>query len=83
MRDLIARARVLLTALPTWLAAAVAVLTVVQEDIQSLLDELEGVPAGASWLVYAGVVVPAVVATIRRLQPAEPAERGLLAPEAD
>lgn len=80
MNQTIARTRVVLTALPTYLVAAAVILTIVSEDVAQLLPM---VPAGtaetvARWLVAAAGSLTAAVSIIRRVTPVLPAERGIL-----
>jgi len=77
MKKLIARIRVLLTAAPTWLAAAGAGVEVV---VQEVADEL---PHGwqDDWLRWGGgvlVVIGVAQRIVRRVTPVPPAQRGLL-----
>lgn len=77
MSDLLARARVVLRAAPTWLTAAAVVLTAAAHEISTVA------PSGGEdivrWLVTAAAWLTSAVAIIRRVSPVPPAERGLLA----
>lgn len=76
MDDFLARVRVVLTALPTYLTLLVAVLTIVSEELASLF------PEGSQGVVQVLVIVIAVVTSainiIRRVTPVLPERRGLL-----
>lgn len=77
MKKLLARTRVLLTAAPTYLVAAYAVVSIVTEEISKV------VPSG--WqdnaVQIGGAIVGilgAALAIVRRVTPVLPAERGIL-----
>lgn len=75
MSDLIARARVIVTALPTWLAVfAVAA----PELADRAAEVLPGGERVAAAIVTAGTVAGFVVFAIRRLTPVAPSQRGIL-----
>lgn len=79
MTDLIARARVVLRAAPTWLTAAAVILTAAAHEISTLA------PSGGEdvvrWLVTAAAWLTSAVAIIRRVTPVPAAQRGLTTSE--
>lgn len=79
MKKLLKRARVILTAAPTYLVAAGAVVSIVADEVSKVL------PAGwqdnAAQLAGAAVgIIGAAVAIVRRVTPVLPHERGILPP---
>ncbi len=76
MDDLLARARVVLTALPTYLTILVAVLTILSDEIATAF------PEGSQGVVQAIVVIIAIATSainiIRRVTPVLPERRGIL-----
>lgn len=79
MKKLLARARVILTAAPTYLVAAGAVVTIVADEVSKLLPP--GWQDNAAQIAGAAVgILGAAVAIIRRVTPVLPAERGILPP---
>lgn len=77
MSDIIAKAKVVLTALPTYLALATLVLTVAADELVPLLpDNVAAQVAG--YIVVALGIIAAVVRTISRLTPVPESQRGLL-----
>ena len=74
MSDVLARVRVLLTAAPTYLVAAAAVVQVV---VAELGDDWPAVAAGGTRVL---AVLAAATAIVRRVTPVLPVERGLLPP---
>lgn len=79
MTDLIARARVVVRAAPTWLTAAAVVLTAAAHEISTLAPN--GGEDIVRWLVTAAAWLTSAVAIIRRVTPVDPDRRGLLAAE--
>jgi hypothetical protein len=77
MSDLVAKLRVLLTALPTWLAAATAVLTVVSIHVVPNLPGGLPVEVGG-WVATGLAIVRTVGEVVARLTPVEPEDRGVL-----
>lgn len=71
--------RVVLTALPTYLALATLVLTVVADEIIPLLPDNIGVQI-AGYVAVALAWIAAIVRTISRLTPVPVEDRGLLPP---
>jgi len=79
MKNLIARARVILTAAPTYLVAAGAVVSIVADEVSKVLPagwqdnaaQIAGAVAG---------VIGAAVLIVRRVTPVLISERGLLSP---
>lgn len=76
MTDFLARARVLLTAAVTWLQVISAAVLIGSEEIGKAIPEIDD--AFAAWALRIAAVAGAVIATIRRVTPVLPAERGLL-----
>ncbi len=76
-QDLISKARVLATALPSYLAVATLILTVVAAELVPLLPGGLGTTVGG-WIVTALLVIAALVRTVSRLTPADPSTYGLL-----
>lgn len=68
MNDFLVRVRVLLGALPTYLAAATAVLTVVAVEVVPLLPEDLGLQV-AGWVAAVLGVIGSVVLVVQRLTP--------------
>lgn len=79
MNDIIAKIKVVLTALPTYLAIATLVLTVVAAELVPLLPENLAAQIGG-YIVVALAVIAAIVRTISRLTPVPEDQRGLLPP---
>lgn len=77
MSEFLAKVRVVLTALPTWLAAATAVLTVVLFQVVPLLPDNIAVRAAAI-LTAALAVLRAAGEAVARLTPVKPDARGVL-----
>lgn len=79
MKNLLARARVILTAAPTYLVAAGAVVSIVADEVSKILPagwqdnaaQIAGAVAG---------VIGAAVLIVRRVTPVLVEERGLLSP---
>ena len=76
MKKHLARARVVLVNAVTWLQVASAALVIGSEEIGKAIPEISD--DVAAWAVRIAAVLGAVVATIRRVTPVLPAERGLL-----
>lgn len=76
MKKHLARARVVLVNAVTWLQVASAALVIGSEEIGNAIPEISD--DVAAWAVRIAAVLGAVVATIRRVTPVLPAERGLL-----
>ena len=76
MKNFLARARVVLTAAVTWLQVAAAALVIGAEEIGKAIPEIS--TDLVAWSVRVAAVLGAIVATIRRVTPVLPAERGLL-----
>ena len=77
MTKLLARARVILTAAPTYLVAAAAVVTIVADEAAKVLPT--GWQDNAAQIAGAVLaVIGAAVAIVRRVTPVLPAERGIL-----
>lgn len=76
MTDLIARARVVLRAAPTWLTAVSVVLTAAAHEISTVA------PSGSEdvvrWLLTAAAWLASAVSIIRRVTPVAAGERGVL-----
>jgi hypothetical protein len=76
MNDFVARARVVLTALPTYLTILVAVLTILSDEIATAF------PEGSQGVVQVIVVIIAIATSainiIRRVTPVLPERRGIL-----
>lgn len=79
LRLMLARAKVLLTAAPTYLATVAAVLTVIATQIVPLLPADYGAQV-AGWVATGLAAVAAVVRVVSILTPADPATYGLLPP---
>jgi hypothetical protein len=79
--DFLAKVKIVLTAIPTYGAAAVAVLTVISTSVVPLLPVGVGVKV-AAWIAAALGVIQAVVAVVKRVTPVEEADRGILPPVA-
>jgi len=79
MKNLIARARVILTAAPTYLVAAGAVVSVVSSEVSKVLPS--GWQDNALQIGGAiGAIIGAAIAIVRRVTPVLVSERGLLSP---
>jgi len=76
MKKQLARARVVLVNAVTWLQVASAALVIGAEEIGKAIPGIS--TDVAAWAVRIAAVLGAVVATIRRVSPVLPAERGLL-----
>ena len=76
MKKTLARARVVLTAAVTWLQVAAAALVIGAVVNGTATPEIS--TDLVAWSVRIAAVLGAVVATIRRVTPVLPAERGLL-----
>ncbi len=79
MKKLLARARVILTAAPTYLVAAGTVVAMVADEVSKVL------PAGwqdnaAQAAGFVLGIIGAAIAIVRRVTPVLPAERGILPP---
>jgi len=81
MSTLLAKAKVLLAAVPTWGAAAIAVLTVVADQIVPMLPGPMAIRV-AGYVATAIAALSAVVAVVSRVTPAPVDKRGLLPPAA-
>lgn len=79
MNQLPEKIRVVLTALPTYLALATLVLTVIADEIIPLLPDNVAVQI-AGYIAVALAWIAAIVRTISRLTPAPVEDRGLLPP---
>jgi hypothetical protein len=79
LTEFYAKALVLLTAVPTYGAVAVAVLTTVQLEVVPLLPADYGLQVGGR-IATAVAIITALVKVVARVKPAAPAERGLLPP---
>lgn len=79
MSDLIARARVVLRAAPTWLTAVSVVLTAAAREISTVAPD--GGEDVVRWLVTAAAWLASAVAIIRRVTPVPAQERGVLPKE--
>lgn len=73
------RVRVVLRALPTYLAIAITVLTVLADEIVTLLPDNVGVQV-AAWIAAAIAWCTAVIKVIQRVTPADKDAVGLLPP---
>jgi hypothetical protein len=78
MSKFLARVRVLLTAAPTWIIAAVAVVQVAAVEAAKVLPE--EADTIAAWSARAVALLLGIVAVVRRVTPVLPQERGLLTP---
>jgi hypothetical protein len=73
---MIARLKVILTAAPTYLTSAAAIVTIFASEIAEIIPgQAEGITEGA--VVVVGVLTVAIN-IIRRVTPVLPSERGLL-----
>jgi hypothetical protein len=79
MTDFIAKALVLLGAVPTWGAAAVGLLVTFQLEVIPLLPDAWALQV-AAWTASAIAILSAVVGVVSRVTPAKPADQGLLPP---
>lgn len=79
MSDLIARARVVVRAAPTWLTAVSVVLTAAAREISTVAPD--GGEDVVRWLVTAAAWLASAVAIIRRVTPVPAQERGVLPKE--
>ena len=79
MSELFAKAKVVFTALPTYLALATLALTVVADELVPLLPPDMGLRI-AGYIATALAILAAVIRTISRLTAADPATYGLLPP---
>lgn len=77
MSSLFAKLRVVLAALPTWLAAASAVLTVLGTEVVPLLPGGWAVQA-AGWVAVALAWLSAAAAVVARVTTVLPDQRGVL-----
>lgn len=75
----IEKIKVVLRALPSYLAVASALLTLVATQLVPLLPPDLGLQV-AAWCATAVAFIASVVATIKRLTPADPDTYGLLPP---
>jgi hypothetical protein len=83
MRDFIAKARVVLTAVPTYGAAVIAVLTVIAVQVVPVLPIAVGVKV-AAYVAAALGIVQTVVSVVSRVTPILfPEDKGLLKPEVE
>ena len=79
MKNLLKRARVILTAAPTYLVAAGAVVAIVSDEISKVLPS--GWQDNAAQITGAVLgVIGAATAIVRRGAPVLPHERGILPP---
>lgn len=76
---LIDRARVVLTAAPTYLVGASAVVTIVADEVAKVLPAGQATTVGAV-TVRVVAILGAAVAIVRRVTPVVDGERGLLPP---
>ena len=76
MNDFLARVRVLLTAAPTYISTATALVVIFRDEIGRMFpgasDEI------AAWSVTVLAVLAGAANIVRRVAPVLPAERGLL-----
>jgi len=79
MTDLIARARVVLRAAPTWLTALSVMLTAAAHEISTVAPD--GGQDVVRWLITAAAWLASAVAIIRRVTPVPADQRGILAAE--
>lgn len=77
MSDLLARARVVVRAAPTWLTAVSVVLTAAAGEISRLAPD--GGQDVVRWLVTVAAWLASAVLVIRRVTPVPADERGILA----
>lgn len=77
MNELATKIKVILTALPTWLAASTLVLTVAAQELIPLLPDNWAAKTSAL-VVTLLAIIAAIVNTVRRLTPALPSTFGIL-----
>lgn len=80
VKQWLARARVVLTAAPTWFVTLAAALTVIAESVGELLDPINPLwaPVVSAWLIRVAAVLGSAAAIIRRVTPVPSHERGIL-----
>lgn len=77
MTKLVARIKVILRALPTYMVGAAVVLTLLAPEIAKLLPSGIGEHV-ASWLIKIAAFLGAAVAIIRKVTPVAPSQVGIL-----
>lgn len=80
LRDLSARALVVLKAAPTWLTSLAVAITLFHEDIAGLLPAAWQGPVASGLVIVLGTIASAIV-VIRRVTPVAESLRGLIPPD--